>query len=550
MLHSSRRVLVLLAGLALGLALLIPAAVAAFDLPPAQPGRTVYDLAGLWSAGTVTATQNTVAAVRARTGAEIAVVSIPTGLSSVSADQARTDAAAIMDAWGVGRAGTDDGLVVLFDMDSSLAHGQIFLYTGAGFRRLYLSDADASAIASNMIAQAKAGSFDAALTVGLAQIDAAVVPGGNPHLDQSGNAVISSELALLGGALPALALLGFFAWSWRKHGRDPRVPLIDDSVLLPAPPPGLTPAMAAALRADGVNQAVFATALVDLAHRGVLTFVEKKGFIRSSLDLQVSGPSRPPGQSDPSVGLAAFAPSSAEYQLGTAIVEAAALEGGSLTAEALRLGTGASLYSHFRNRLGVVAAASPWFANDPTKTTNHWRAAGIGVVLVSIFLALPAGLYGLTPFFAPLALAGVLVSLGASLMVSRTPEGAQVLAMALAYRNTLAHEIGTAGDISVATLLVQHKLPWLASPDDLTVWAIALGLSDEVSALIARSFERPGGSSWQPGWYQATSFVAFGSMVGAINSMATSSFSTAHSGGGGGFSGGGSFGGGGGGGSF
>ena len=50
---------------------------------------------------------------------------------------------------------------------------------------------------------------------------------------------------LLGGAALVLAL---FLRTWWERGRDARGALIDDSVLLPAPPPGLTPALATVLR--------------------------------------------------------------------------------------------------------------------------------------------------------------------------------------------------------------------------------------------------------------------------------------------------------------
>src|SRR5439155_18227127 len=112
----------------------------ALNLPPSRAGVSVYDLAHVWSPATISSATDSVAAIRARTGAEIAIVSWPTGLSKVSTSLARADALTIMNTWGVGEAGTNDGLVVLFDLDDTLRHGQIYLYTGSGFRDLYLSD--------------------------------------------------------------------------------------------------------------------------------------------------------------------------------------------------------------------------------------------------------------------------------------------------------------------------------------------------------------------------------------------------------------------------
>ncbi len=47
-----------------------------------------------------------------------------------------------MDQWGVGRKGFDDGLVILFDLDPSLEHGQVILYGGPGYRAAYLDNSE------------------------------------------------------------------------------------------------------------------------------------------------------------------------------------------------------------------------------------------------------------------------------------------------------------------------------------------------------------------------------------------------------------------------
>ena len=47
-----------------------------------------------------------------------------------------------MDQWGVGRKGFDDGLVILFDIDPSLVHGQVQLYGGPGYRAAFLDNSE------------------------------------------------------------------------------------------------------------------------------------------------------------------------------------------------------------------------------------------------------------------------------------------------------------------------------------------------------------------------------------------------------------------------
>ena len=67
--------------------------------------------------------------IEARTGAQIAVYT-QVKPESDTLETANADALALMDQWGVGRKGFDDGLVILFDMETNLRHGQVSLYAG------------------------------------------------------------------------------------------------------------------------------------------------------------------------------------------------------------------------------------------------------------------------------------------------------------------------------------------------------------------------------------------------------------------------------------
>ena len=57
--------------------------------------------------------------------------------------------AQLMDQWGVGRNGFNDGLVIFFDMQPNLQHGQVQLYAGPGFEAAYLSNEERQAIFEN-----------------------------------------------------------------------------------------------------------------------------------------------------------------------------------------------------------------------------------------------------------------------------------------------------------------------------------------------------------------------------------------------------------------
>src|SRR5262249_11791460 len=96
-------------------------------LPPSPEGVALRRFAHIWTAATVASAEQIADAIRARTKAEVAVVSWPSGLGHADTADARTDAITIINTWGVGRRGVDDGLVVLFDMDTSNEHGQIYL---------------------------------------------------------------------------------------------------------------------------------------------------------------------------------------------------------------------------------------------------------------------------------------------------------------------------------------------------------------------------------------------------------------------------------------
>ncbi|HEV2006024.1 MAG TPA: TPM domain-containing protein, partial [Candidatus Limnocylindrales bacterium] len=425
---------------ALGLLLAGPAA--ALTLPPSQKGIAVYDLAHVWQPATIAQAESIANAIRARTQAEVAVVSIPTGLSDVSTSTAQADALLIMQTWGVGRPGIDDGLVVLFDLDTTLRHGQIYLYTGKGFRDLYLSDDEARSIVDDVMRPtAKDGDFDGALLQGLARVDHVTQPNGNP--DRAGTALWHG---LVIGAIVAVALavLALFLRTWWLRGRDARIPTIDDSVLLPAPPPGLTPALATVLRRDQVDHESFTSALVDLGHRGLLTF-EEGGLIKKHVSLLVPmAPLEDPASSD-----------ARRRPLGNAEATLlgevnAAATGGLLSSTDLQKGVGKKLFDAFKTTIGEAALASGWFRDDPTKITSRWTGIGIGLAIVAAALAfffvidrsegsnlvLPGRAYIGWPLLLA-SIIGVLITIFSRYLAARTIDGAQTLAMALAYRNTL-----------------------------------------------------------------------------------------------------------------
>ena len=119
-------------------ALLVPAAAAIAAGPPfpePQDGVRVYDTAGVFRPDTVHRVAETIRQIELRTGAQVVVYTQPVE-DGRTTDEADADARALMDQWGVGRKGFDDGLVILFDMYPGRQHGQVQLYAGPGFAAL------------------------------------------------------------------------------------------------------------------------------------------------------------------------------------------------------------------------------------------------------------------------------------------------------------------------------------------------------------------------------------------------------------------------------
>ena len=545
-----RAALAIVLGGAVALALPV-GALGRLTLPPSQEGRYVSDLAGIWSQGAIDQAQSTAAAIRDRTGAQLAIVSWPSDDSDVSTGTARADAITIMDTWGVGRAGIDDGLVVLFDMDlQSQLHGQIYLYAGSGFLDRYLNEDEASAVVNDtMLPRAVEGDLDAALLDGLQRVDHAVQPGGNP--DRGTQTLVNALLAALVIGV-GLLVFGLFLRTWWERGRDARVVLVDDSVLLPVPPPGLTPALATVLRKDAVDKDGFTSALVDLGHRGLVTFEQASGD-KKHVDLVVP----PSPLIDPNSLEARRRPlGTAESGLADAI--AAKATGGVLSWSELKSGEGAKLWESFKKDAGRAAKAAGYFRDDPNRLTGRWLAVGIALIAAVVafgfvfafdtsessnlfragrdFLALPMLIS---------ALLGGVITLFSGRLAARTADGARTLAMSLAYRNTLKFEMAASHTVDEAVEKTRSRLPWITTPDLLTVWAVAFGLKDEIDDLIKETFaqaQATGLVAWSPAWYSGGdglgSVSNMSSMIGSIGTTAASSSGSGYGGGGSGGGGG------------
>ena len=132
--------------------------------PDDMEGLRVYDYAEVISPAVIEQLGDAIAAIEERTGAQVVVY---TQVKPDAADDAagtEQDAIALIDQWGIGRAGFDDGLAIFFDLRDNLCNGQVQLYAGPGFAAAFLSNEERQAIfEESMLPLLRDCDFDGAL---------------------------------------------------------------------------------------------------------------------------------------------------------------------------------------------------------------------------------------------------------------------------------------------------------------------------------------------------------------------------------------------------
>jgi uncharacterized membrane protein YgcG len=536
--------------------------------PEPVTGQRVYDYAPIFSSDAIASAEATIRAIEDRTGAQIAVYT-QIKPESNTLDEVNADALALMNQWGVGRKGFDDGLVILFDMEPNLRHGQVSLYAGSGYRAAFLSDADRQAIFDEeMLPRLKAGDLDGGLMAALRAVEANATPEHAAALEHGRqiNALIFVGGLLLGALLVLLAFL-----YWLRHGRDP-VYIDDSSILMPAPPAELTPAMATLVLADRTSDRTVTAGLVDLAARGCVAFeAHTKRHEDTKTGIRYLGEGK--------VTLPA-----SEAALRDNIAKKTSSHKGRLTPSLMyRLIDG---FNDFKDGLETAAVKRGWLTAKPSDVIFEWRLiAGLEIAasLVIGFFWLVAEVSGLSTVAVGLLVAGIATWILAGAMPCRTRQGAMLWAMLSAYRRTLKLTLAQAR--SMGDVVRAKALPWVTTPDQAMAWGVAFGLDREIEDVLRRSLAAPdeegdsaASDAWLPAWwlaapgrgstargfsgagiagrasgsaglFSASAIPDPGSIMAALGSISHPSLpASSSSSGGGGFSSGGSFGGGGGGG--
>ncbi|HUP55069.1 MAG TPA: TPM domain-containing protein [Methylomirabilota bacterium] len=553
--------------------LLLPLAAAAAGppFPPPADNQAVYDNAGILSEAAIANAETTIDAIEQRTGAEIVVYTQLVDYGG-STEETESRARALIDQWGVGRKGFDDGLAIFFDIDPSREHGQVQLYAAPGFEATFLTNSERQAIFDDdMLPFLRRADFDGALGVALQRIDAATTPENAARLQTARQ--VNAVLGLIGAPIAFLGLAGWAFVSWRRKGKDP-VYLDDPSILMPAPPPDLTAASGAVVMDGGTSRRALTTAMLDLASRGEISFREDKGLLGLSnkVGVQIGRPqldaveeSRRALNARRPIGPAE------EYALRELRELGAGGEQGFIESDELpKFGTSVAL---FNSKLESHVVSKGWLVDKPSSVVARWTAKGVLAIVAGV-VALIAGfnipISGLV-MIGGATIAGGLVVIGfAQGMPSVTQEGSVVRAMLAAYRRTLQKTMEQSR--SMQQVVEQAGLDWLETPDQAVVWGTALGLQGEIEGVLQRSIEdvraepSMAGMMYFPAWYTTgdgasmahgmaagsggsifsdSAVPDLGGMMSALGTIGNSPPSSGGSGGGG-FSGGGSGGGGGG----
>ena len=539
------------------------AAAAGPPYPGPVDGQRVYDYAEVLSPATIARAEQISRGIEARTGAQV-VVYTQVKPESDTTELAEQDAIALIDQWGIGRKGFDDGMVILLDLDESRRHGQVQLYAGPGFRVSYLTNEERQAIFDDdMLPLLRDGDLDGAVLAAMTKVDASTTPEHAQALERG--RLVNAVVGVVLGPVLFLLLAGWAVLSWVRRGRDP-VFADDASVLMPAPPDELTAASGALVYDGQSSRRTLTTALLDLASRGELAFEQHDAFLKKKVAIRTQG-TEPANDVDAAHRrLNARRPLSEAETYALRELRDLAPAGDVLEDEdLLKFGT---KVSKFDEKLERFAVGRSWFTQPPGKVMSRWAGTGILEIVggvVALFAGLQIPFSGLVVLGGGLVVAGVVTVLIAHVMPARTYDGAVIRAMLAAYRRTLEKTMEQAR--SMDQVVDEAKIDWLKTPDQALVWAVALGLQHDAENVLERSREdlqggRAAGTPWFPVWYGShESFVGggaaagggsvfsasavpdFGGMFSVLGSVGNSPSS---SGGGGGFGGGGSGGGGGG----
>ena len=345
-----------------------PAPPAGPPYPPPVTGQRVYDYADALDPETEQQAQATAEAIERRTGAQIVVYTqVKPDATTEGTEQ---DAVRLIDQWGIGRKGFDDGLVIFYNLDESLIHGQVQLYAAPGFRATFLTNDERQAI------------FD--------ERDGAAAPSRRPRRrdarrpggDRSGRHTREraappdrapdrrADRPARGAPLAFLLLFGWAAFSWLRFGRDPEY-IDDPSIYAAGPPEELTPALASMILEGYPRRRALTSAVLDLASRGEFVFKEEPDSdVRQGRD-----PARRPGRRPDAGDQPPAADRQARAHDPRGDPDARRLADDDRYIRPVKLRTLGEVVGTFNDRVEASVVDKGWFTDRPRRVRNRWLEA-------------------------------------------------------------------------------------------------------------------------------------------------------------------------------
>jgi uncharacterized membrane protein YgcG len=541
------------------------------DAPPPGPpfpepeiDRAVYDFAGVFSPETIASVEATIDRIEGRTGAELVVYTQV--VDSPNESETEANALALINQWGVGRRGFDDGMAIFFNFDPSRSGGQVQLYAAPGFRDTYLTNSERQSIFENdMLPHLRADDWDAALLAAMDRIDAAATPETAARLQQGRQ--LNAVVGLVGAPLIVAGLVGWGFFHWRRYGKDP-VYLDSPSIYVPAPPPDLTAASGAMVMDGGTSRRALTTAMLDLASRGLIGFREETGILglgrKVGIELEPAAGDEMVEAQRARNGRKPMGPAE---QLALRRLRPIGTDDYIEPDELLKFG---EAVDDFDRALEKHVVDRGWFAEAPSRAVTRWVVRGVLAIVAGaalLFLAFQIPFSGLTLVGGALIVGGVFLLILSRAMPAVTMSGSMIRAQLAAYRRTLKKTMEQSR--SMDQVVADAGLDWLDTPDQAVVWGTALGLQSEIEGVLERSLDDvkegriASTGAYFPAWYggeggrgfastggggsifSSSGIPNIGGMMAALGTIGNSP-SSSGSGGGGGFSGGGGGGGGGG----
>ncbi len=185
---------------------------------PMQPARLVNDYAGLFTPAQTKALEDSLVAFDKATSTQIAVVTL-NDLNGYTPSQM---AAGIIDNWGVGQKGKDNGVVILLKPRND-TKGEVFIATGRGTEAV-LPDGKATRVIDRvMLDHLKRGDYYTAVDAGAREIRGIL----RGEFSADGD----DEVPLMALLLPAIIFIFFFVFiiiaaneAKKRGGNDPNNP--------------------------------------------------------------------------------------------------------------------------------------------------------------------------------------------------------------------------------------------------------------------------------------------------------------------------------------